>query len=76
MEETAHAIIKSKGYPKKVESSLIRVADAFLHTNADVASTLSCSVNAATNYIKRLRDECGLIEPVRDFGKGHYLFKK
>ena len=41
MEETAHAIIKSKGYPKKVEGSLIRVADAFLHTtfsNADVAS--------------------------------------
>ena len=79
LEETAHAIIKSKGYPKKVESSLIRVADAFLHTtfsNADVASTLSCSVNSATNYIKRLRDECGLIEPVRGFGKGHYLFKK
>lgn len=75
----ARTIVLSHGYPRSVEVALLRIAEAFAETafsNADIVKLLGCAMNSATGYIKRLRDELKLIEPIKGLGRGKFGFMK
>lgn len=75
----ARTIVLSHGYPRSVEVALLRIAEAFAETafsNADIVKLLGCAMNSATGYIKRLRDELKLIEPIKGLGRGKFRFMK
>ena len=71
------AIIINHGYSRNVESALLRIADGLrdsVFSNSDIVRLLGCSPNTATGYIKRLRDDLGLIKPVKGLGSGRFAF--
>ena len=75
----ARATILDHGYPRNVEAALLRIAEAFAEmtfSNADIVKLLGCAPNSATGYIRRLRDDLGLIEPVKGLGSGRFAFVK
>ena len=71
------AIIINHGYSRNVESALLRIADGLrdsVFSNSDIVRLLGCSPNTATGYLKRLRDDLGLIKPVKGLGSGRFAF--
>ena len=73
------AIIIDYGYSRNVESALLRIAEGLrdsAFSNSDIVRLLGCSPNAATGYLKRLRDDLGLIKPVKGLGSGRFAFEK
>ena len=75
----ARATILAHGYSRNVEAALLRIAEAFAEmtfSNADIVKLLGCAPNSATGYTRRLRDDLGLIEPVKGLGSGRFAFVK
>ena len=73
------AIIIDYGYSRNVESALLRITEGLrdsVFSNSDIVRLLGCSPNTATGYIKRLRDDLGLIKPVKGLGSGRFAFEK
>lgn len=74
-----HAAIVDRGYSRNVESALLRIAEGLgdsVFSNSDIVKLLDCAPNTATGYIKRLRDDLGLIKPVKGLGGGRFIFDK
>ena len=74
-----HAPIVDRGYSHNVESALLRIAEGLgdsVFSNSDIVKLLDCAPNTATGYIKRLRDDLGLIKSVKGLGGGRFAFDK
>lgn len=76
-------IIKEKimesGYSDKVKSNLLNIYSNFqsmVFANSDIKRILNCSETTATDYLKKLNNELGLIVAVSGMGKGRYRFKE
>ena len=70
-------ISKSKNTSKVKENLLIvyKTLGQSTFGNSDVAITLDCSRTTSTKYIKKLKDELGIILPVNGVGKAKYHFR-
>ena len=74
-----HAAIVDRGYSRNVESALLRIAEGLgdsAFSNSGIVKLLGCAPNTATGCIKRLRDDLGLIKPVKGLGGGRFVFDK
>ena len=81
MPETSASVRESilgSGCTDKIKRNLLHLYDS-LHgapfTSAQIIKVLNCSPPTAANYIKRLQNDLGLIEPAQEMGKGSYRFR-
>ena len=76
-QEFRDRILKSKNTSKVKENLLIvyKTLGQSTFGNSDVAITLDCSRTTSTKYIKKLKDELGIILPVNGVGKAKYHFR-
>lgn len=77
--ESSKTKIMESAYSEKVKSNLFNILYNFqsaVFGNADIKRIVGCSETTATDYLKKLNNELGLLVKVDGMGKGRYRFKE